>query len=799
MNAGTPQNAVHPGGNPLKIGYLTVLLLLFAFSSAFAATSFTVSGYVIDAETGETMIGVNVVVAGEKKGTTTDGNGFFRIAGLAVGPRRLSISNIGYEKKEIEIHIDDRSLVLDDIPLQPRTIELEEVVVTGESSQMADISVEASHRQLAPKAIKSIPAGRDDVFRALKYLPGIEGVDPFSPLFSARGGDPGENLVLLDGVTIYNPYHFVTASGLFNLYAVKNIEMLIGGFGAEYGGRNSSVLYITTREGNNKTLHGELETTTTQTRAIFDFPVGRNATMMVSGRAFYNLVSRFLLNSPSYFYDANVSLSWKLNQKNRLSLRYFYSRDFLDFSFARTSSYFATTFDTDLFDDYDLIYRNRWSNQAITAVLKTILSPRIYLQTQLSGSFFSSTNRSILDFEYTHDDGETSKIFYRTDIKNRIRDLSGRSVLSVKLNAANLLKTGGEFSRFSFANRFLLNYTSHGTATRQPHLLAAFVEDRWTAGLLSLRPGVRLSKFSYQRRWYREPRINGVLALPHNLRLKAAWGKYYQYIISINSQEYELSQYLDNYYPLKFDEPSASTHYILGLEKSLSLRSHLSIDFYFKDISRVYTFDSGLNQEKAVQFSDELRRGAGEARGVEILWKGTWKRFSGWVSYGLSRARRQYPHILDGRTFLFDYDRTHSFKAVIDHQIHPALAYNGTLQIMSGVPKTLEKSIKSYYHYDPKTGDLAVQAAFVTDRKNNARLPFYVRLDLGLKKRIRRGFGAELAAFLGAEESHLNVRFGNLLFLRRNVWLYMPVGGEKYYAIGSNYFPEFGMGYTISF
>jgi len=167
--------------------------------------------------------------------------------------------------------------------------------------------------------------------------------------------------------------------------------------------------------------------------------------------------------------------------------------------------------------------------------------------------------------------------------------------------------------------------------------------------------------------------------------------------------------------------------------------------------------------------------------------------------YGISRARRTYPHINDGKSYFFDYDRTHSFKAVINHQIHPALSYSGSLRILSGVPKTLERSIKSYFYYDPLSNELSTYPTYVADRKNNIRLPIYVRLDIGIKKRIRRGFGAELAQFLGANESYLNVSLGNLLLFHRNVWFYIPTGEEKYLSIGTNYFPEISMGYSIKF
>ncbi len=773
--------------------------MFLSLSRLFAQTH-TISGYVVDHQTGETLIGVNVLIRGEYRGAATDGNGYFRITGLSHGRYTMDVTHIGYSKKSISISIENKSIILDDITLEPEAVRLESIVITAKRSEVADVEIESGHRMMTAEAVRRIPTARGDIFKAIKYLPGIQGIDPISPLYAVRGGDPGENLILLDGVTIYNPYHCVISSGLFNPYAIKNIEMMVGGFGAEYGGRNSSVLYITTREGNNQTLHGEIEPSLSHTKMVFDFPVGQNATMMISGRAYYDLVSRFLFYSPNYFYDMNVSLNWKMNAKNRLNLRYFYSRDFMDLDFIRFFSYISPTFDTDLFDDYNLKYHNRWNNQAGTAILKTVISPNIYLKTQVYGSFFSSSNLSMLDFEYfDEEEDETFKLYYRTDIRNRIEDLTFKSTLSILLNSSNTFTVGGELSRYHFRNDIRINDLSEGETTRKSSLVAGFAEEKWMWGPLSLRMGIRVSKFNLMRRWYYEPRINGVCQLPWDMKLKAAWGRYYQYIISINSQEYELSQFLDNYYPLQFRDPSASTHYILGLEKDINENSQVSVDVYYKDITRVYTFDYNISELEVYRFSDKLEAGSGESYGIELLWMGSWKRLSGWVSYGISKATRRYPHIMEGRSYLYDYDRTHSFKAMINHQIHPMLSYSGTLRIMSGVPKTLETSAKSYYYYDPRTNTYASYPTYTSDSKNNVRLPLYIRLDLGLRKRIRKGFGADLAEFLGADESYINVNFGNLLFLYRNVMFYMPVGQEKPYGFGTNYFPEFSMGYTVKF
>ncbi len=775
----------------LFVAFLIVSIRCFA-------QSYTVSGYIIDKKTGETLIGVNVQVKGELRGAASDGNGFFRITGLVPGQITLMFTHIGYSKREYDLTIIDRSLILDDIALEPQTIELEGVVVTATRFEIADTDVESGHREITPEAIRRIPTSRSDVFRALRYLPGIQGIDPISPLISVRGGDPGENLILLDGVTIYNPYHCVASSGLFNLYAIKDIEMLVGGFGAEYGGRNSSVLYITTREGNNQELHGEIEPGLSHSKMVFDFPVGRNATMMVSARAYYDLVSRFMFDSPNLFYDMNVAFNWKLNSKNRLSLRYFYSRDLMDLDFGMFYSYIDPTFDIDIFDDYDLIYRNRWENQAATAILKTVINPWIYLKTQISGSFFSSKNFSLLDFEYTdEDEGDTQKLYHHTDIKNRIQDLTGKLTLNLVPSRTLSLTVGGEYSRYLFSNDIRVNELGEGQTSRKPTLLAGFIENKLTWGPLLFRLGLRLSKFRDARRWYHEPRVQGVLHLPYDLKLKAAWGRYYQYIVSINSAEFELSQLLDYYYPIRGREPSTSIHHILGLERRVTDHTKVAFDLYYKDISVAYTYDYNISEMDAYRFSDKLIQGTGKAYGLEILWMGTWQRFSGWMSCGISRATRRYPHIMDGEEFLYDYDRLFTFKAMVSHQIHPALSYSGTLRIMTGVPKTIEATAKSYFYYNPTANEYANSTTFYNERKNNARLPWSIRLDLGLKKRLRRGFGADLAEFLGADESYLVFSIANLLFLRRDVMYYFPVFEEKLYGFGWNYIPWISIGYTI--
>jgi CarboxypepD_reg-like domain/TonB-dependent Receptor Plug Domain len=782
-----------------KLYIISAILLKFV-SQAICQTH-TVSGYVTDKETRETLIGVSITIKETKQGVVTDNNGYFSVLNLKAGDYTFLFSYLGYQKLEKIIHVQDNSVLLAETQLMLDAVKLRDVTIVGaRSDSIGDRGFETSQLKMSANTIRNIPSAHGDIFKAIKYLPGIEATDPFSPLYSVRGGDPSGNLVLLDGVTVYNPYHLATADGLFNTQSVKDIDLFVGGFGAEYGGRNSSILYITTKDGNMNKLHGEIEPTTTHTKVFLEFPVGKNGSMMVAGRYFYNLPMRFILGGNSYFYDANISYTNRLNDKNRLTIKLFDSQDNSNINIDRELSYIDKAFETDIYKDMHLSSINRWSNRIATAYLKTIINPNIYLKTQVYGSFHTADINSAMDFRYKYDSiNPPIQITNSSKFASKINDVCAKSALTIKTDAINTFNLGFELNKYYFSNDAEIQHISNGVSIRQPSLFSCFAEDKMHFGNLTVRPGLRLSRYSYYNKWEYEPRLNLSLDLPANFKLKAAWGIYYQYIISMNTQEYEISQFLDYYYPLKNNAPTKSVHYIAGIEKPIGSNSVLSANAYYIDMPLTYMFNLNLDQLQASTFSDKLEKGTGKSYGIEIMWKGQYKKLSGWMSYGLSRTTRSYPFIMDGKSFLFDYDRTHSFKAVVSYKITDDITYNTSLVAQSGVPKTLETTLQSYFYYNPISGSLSSYPFGVENGKNNARLPMSIDLDFGVTKRIRSGFGADLAEFLKADRSYLTVSIGNILFLHRNVIWYFPYGGKKYIPIGSNYLPTVTVGYVIKF
>ncbi len=763
--------------------------------------TYTISGYVTDKETRETLIGVTVLVKETHQVTASDNNGFFRLLDIKNGIYNLQFSYVGYAKLERKIQVQNKSILLSETKLSPEIVTLNDVtIIAMRADSVGDKDVETSQLKISSNTIKNIPTANGDVFKAIKFLPGVEATDAFSPLYSVRGGDPSGNLVLLDGVTIYNPYHFATADGLFNIQSIKDIDLFLGGFGAEYGGRNSSILYITTKDGNMDKLHGEVEPTTTHTKVFLEFPVGKKGSMMVAGRYFYNLPMRFVLGDNSYFYDFNLSYTNRLNDRNRLTIKLFNSQDNSNLSFGRYFTYLDNAFNTDIYKDMQLSDINNWTNKIATAYLKTIISPDIYLKTQVYGSFHTANVSSEMNFKYKFDSTSAPiQLTYSSKFASKIDDVCAKSELSIKTDTINTFHLGFELNSYYFSNFAELQQIGNGLSIRQPSLFAGYAEDKLHFGNLIIRPGLRVSRYSYYNRWEYEPRVNLSLNLPFDFKFKAAWGIYYQYIISMNTQEYEISQFLDYYYPLKNNAPTKSLHYITGLEKPIGINSVLSFNAYYIDMPVTYTFDMNLDQLQASTFSDKLQQGTGKSYGIELMWKGQYKNLSGWISYGLSRSTRSYPYIDAGKPFLFDFDRTQSFKAVLSYKITPDITYNSSLVMQSGLPITIETTLQNYYYYNPSNGSISEYPFGVENNKNNARLPMDIDLDFGVVKRIRSGFGADLAEFLKADRSYLTVTIGNILFLHRNVIWYFPYGGNSYIPIGLNYFPTVTFGYVVKF
>jgi len=370
---------------------------------------------------------------------------------------------------------------------------------------------------------------------------------------------------------------------------------------------------IATKDGDQSGLHGEIQPTTAETKVFLEFPLGEKTSVMTAGRINYDLFGNFLWYSNNYFYDANFSLTHRFSQRNRLTFKCFTSNDHTNLDFNSLYRYLGNSIGEPLrevFNTMSIKWKNNWNNQVVSLIWNTMPLANLFVKMQISASIHHADNYSELVMKYDSLAFDTS-----TRLKSKVNDYSGKATFEYHLSPSNTLKTGVEYNRYSFFNQSELNRIESLNAGRRMNLFSLFLEDKAEIGGLTLKPGIRISNFNEQGFLY-EPRLNLYYEAPGNLKLWAAWGQYYQYIISMNTQEFELNQFLDYYYPLQHRSPSASQHFMIGVEKKLGNNYLIRIDGYYKNMSRTYTFDLLQSQSEAFALSDKILEGTGRSKGI---------------------------------------------------------------------------------------------------------------------------------------------------------------------------------------
>lgn len=769
-----------------------VLLLILLFG--ITAEAATISGYVIDARSGETIIGVDVLIKDTDLGSSTDMNGFFVIRGISPGTVQLLFSHVAYRDTLKTVQLGEDDIFLGSIPLITEPIRGEAIEVSANRGHIVQPEMDIAGFQVDPVVLAEVPQLNKDVFQLVKYSPSVTISDALSPLYYVRGGDSGENLVQLDGMTIYNPQHTLSMQAIFNPYAIKDIEMLVGGFDAEYGGRNSSILYIASREGSREKVQGDFRPSTSGVVGAVEFPVRGPATAMVSGRLFSSLTDRVLMGISNLMADFNGSYQTTI-RKTRLRVSLFYARDYMNYDFARFSLYF----DDPLLRKMKVGFLTNTSNAAVGVKTRSILTPNLVLESHLYYSGFRVDNTNFVKFSLPDTVSNIDMdLDYRTRIKNQVSDVTYRMNLAYFLWGHQTLKVGMEVNDYGFFNDTGALLENDAMGTLKSNLFASWVQDQFDWGKLHFKAGVRSSRFTPEFRWRPEPRVSLVYDLP-GAALKIAWGRYHQYITAMNTQDYELSQFLDYYYPLQNLEPLTSIHHIIGLEGRINEKISYSFTTYYKKLTTLYRFDYNNTARSIYAYQASLERGHGEAVGAELLFRGTWKRLSGWVGYSISRSTRSFPSIQGGEPYYYDGDQTHNVKAVVLYNLTKDITGSATLQLTSGFPKTWETGQLMHYSYNPRENTPGAFPVYLTPVKNNKRFPPRLVLDLGWKKKLRSGFGYRLAEYIGSDEAYFTLTIQNLLFLWRNPWEYFYIPDYGYYGLDLFPLPIITAGYSIKF
>ena len=709
----------------------------------------TVSGNVTDAETGELVVGATLYVAAQDVGGTTNQYGFFSLT-LQPDSVRMIVNHVAYAPQVIT-YAPREDLRLD-ISLVPITLALDEieVIATVESAlqttQMSGISLPVQNVEVLPALL-----GEVDVLRIIQLLPGVQsGVEGSTGLY-VRGGGPDQNLYLLDGTQIYNPSHLFGFLSTFNPDAIKDVRLLKGGFPARYGGRLSSVIDLTMKEGNMKRFAGAGAIGLLASRLTVEGPIVRDqASFLIAGRQSYaDVLARPFLSDEDedfgyYFYDINVKTNVILTPRDRIYLSGYLGDDRL---------YQRYNYSDNETDEAAL----NWSNLTGTFRWNHIFGARFFSNVLVGYTNYSllATNENQYNSYYV-DDAEVESRRYSASYESGIRDVHARADAEFIPNARHNIRFGlggqlhsfltGAYEEIHQVNN-VLDYSST-TSNRRSKAgeFQAYIEDDWRlAPRVRLNTGIHASSFLIDGKTYYsvEPRIGALFRLDSRTSFKTSLAYMQQYIHLLATTS-GLSLPTDLWVPATARiKPQQSMQVAGGVVHSISGgKFEISIEGYYKKLQNLIEYEDGADFFNATlgTWEDRVESGRGLAYGGEVFLQKQSGRTTGWIGYTLSSSRRKFDHINGGAWFPYRYDRRHDASLVVSHKLRPSLDMSASWVYGTGQAVTLPVG---HIHAEHETFVAFpwgranwLQLYSVQSSRNGARIPSYHRLDLSI--RIKR-------------------------------------------------------------
>ncbi len=711
------------------------VIFVFIFSllcgSAFAQTG-DIRGFVYFSENAEAAIYTSVYLKGTTYGSTTDLNGFFSISRVPPGNYSLMVTFVGYDTVNVSITIKEDDIITKKLYLKKSVIQVPEIEVSAEKEE-AKTDVKVSVTRVTPREIKQVPAigGEPDLAQYLQIVPGVVFTGDQGGQFYIRGGSPVQNKVLLDGMVIYNPFHSIGLFSVFDQDIIRGVDIYTGGFNAEYGGRISSVMDITTRDGNKKRFSGKAGINTFTSKLILEGPIskldeesggsssfilsGKTSYMQQSSKVFYKYINENGL--PYNFNDLYGKISMNNTSGSKLNL--------FGFRFADNVDYSDIT-------KLDWISNGYGANFVLVPAASSVL---------LEGNFAYS------DYKVTLDE------VLKRPRSSRIKGFNGTLSFDYFLGKDEVqygFEVQGFRTDFDFYN--VLNRAI--SQTENTSEIAGFLRWKKIAGKFVLEPGFRSSYYASLSEFSAEPRLGIKYNLSDKLRLKAAAGIYSQNLLSASSDRdvvnlfYGFLSGSDNL-PKQFDgkdvtsKLQAARHAVAGIEMDLPHHLSLNVEAYIKDFTQL----ENLNRDKLYNDTpensskpDELKKDfiieTGTAKGIDFLLKYDYRKFFFWAVYSLGYVNR-----FDGiRTYTPHFDRRHNVNLVASYVFGKKLNWqaNARWNFGSGFPFT-----RTAGFYELLTFNNGLNSDYTTANGslgtlygdlNKGQLPTYHRLDFSLTR-----------------------------------------------------------------
>jgi len=739
-----------------------------------AQNSSSINGFVRNDANGEPISYANVFISNTSIGAATNRDGYFVISNIPSGIHEVNVSMIGYAVHKETIDLTETSSIRIEVRMKEQVIEGSEVLVTAER-QKFERSIESSQISLDIREINSAPAFIEpDVFRTLQMLPGVQTTSDFSSALYVRGSTPDQNLIMLDGIVVYNPYHLGGIFSTFNTDAIKEADFHAGGFPARHGGRMGAILNVINREGNTNEITGMANISLISSKGLLEGPLprwrGMKGSWMISGRRTYfdSIVDALKIpigqkadgtdayfQFPYFFYDYQVKINLDINQDHRITYSRFYGDDVLDYSWDERESIDNANVNRDTETGFSIKWP--WGNRTNGIIWRWIISPQMVAKT------FVSNSRYRFDFDlgfyfkdtYTYADSVTA-IF--TDVNWRLYDIindnSIETELTWKATDRHEMTAGFQLKSVDFDLGEEVNIATQDTSVTFSPLtldnktreISFFIQDRWEfSEKLKFQLGIRGTDYNLHDEFYLDPRLGMKYHYSKNVALKLNWGLYHQFLTTANNQDENL-RLVELWLGIPEDKPAAiSQHIIGGLEYMSQRNIFYRLEIYQKDFDNLLT----LKQENQNTMEDddsdtpfnEFWDTQGNSWGVEFLLKKSTGRLNGWVGY--TYAETKYFTEPSGWHHP-NFDRTHTINIVGNIELTEELEISTALTQSSGNPYT--KILGRVYDWEQnlyRDTYWYPLDSYIVGEKNTERYDDYFRIDVGMTRKGGNLFGLE--------------------------------------------------------
>ncbi len=701
-------------GNKTFLFLFTALLIIFisSFTNLYGQPKGVLRGFVADSLSGEALPYANVYIKELERGANTDNRGFFVMA--SVPPEKkltVSISYVGYKSKQYIVRVDPYRVKDLRVELIPINIQLQTIEKTSQRVAKEN-ATDLSLQRIAIRDLETLPRGVElDIFRSLQNLPGVQSGGDVSARYYVRGSTSNQNLVLLDNVTIYNPFHALGIFSSIDPDMVNSVEFYKGGFPAEYSTRLSSVLKVVTRDGNKNDFSAKASLSLLTAKMMLEGPIPHGSFILSGRKNYSDFILKKFRNSnslPADFYD----LFAKLN----------YSND----EFVKDAKFTISAFSSqDQIQNNNLQLEDfKWSNQAFDINYFQISDSPLFYQVDVSSSSFNGER--------------IPNLSGAKGVNNEVSDVTMRMDFNYVYDSKNELSGGFKITEIH-TKLFLENFRGQSTDIGSHGVnISAFLKYKllqWSNLGVDIGGRVNATRLAGggPAAFY-EPRASLTYRFIPQMAFKASWGIYMQDLVTVSDENEVVTIFEPWIITPSYLNPSSAIHYIAGFEANPSQNLSLTLEGYYKIMKDLAI----VNDQKYFPTDNDFIPGSGTAYGLEFQTKFHELPVDINLSYSLLYSFKD----VNGVRYSPRYDSRHNVNLSFEYDFGSGWSASAVWNYSTGMPFT---QIAGYYdklQIDDLTSNYLLNSYYpflILSDQNIGRLPDYHRLDLNLSKKIQMG------------------------------------------------------------